>query len=213
MQADSFNGDLSSWNVGKVTTMERSTFTQLSSSNLVCDADSSFHFWFALMIFNLIKCLFFLPILRIGTFVVSVRAVFEGALGFNGDLSSWDVGKVRNMASSTYIIFPPLQILFVMLIPRSIFWFALIIFNLIKCLFSSHVHRWTVVVSVSAVFAHANNFNGDLSSWDVGKVSSMVKSTYITFHIFKSCLGCCFLVPFFGDDFNLIFFSFPPIFF
>ena len=48
----------------------------------------------------------FLPNLRIGTFFVSVSAVFQSAMLFNGDLSSWDVGKVTNMQNSTYITFP-----------------------------------------------------------------------------------------------------------
>ena len=48
------------------------------------------------------------PIFIIGCFFVLLRgAVFQSAGAFNSDLSSWDVGKVTNMAFSTYTLSPP----------------------------------------------------------------------------------------------------------
>ena len=141
--AKGFNGDLSSWNVGKVTTMERSTYTHFSSSNLVCVLIPPSIFWFVLIIFNLIKCLFSSHFHR-WTVVVSVSAVFAYATNFNGDLSSWNVDKVGNMWTST-LHFPSSNVGW-MLFPRSIFWFALMIFNLIKCLFSSPFYAFRLLL-------------------------------------------------------------------
>ena len=46
-------------------------------------------------------------------------------------------------------------------------------------IFSTHFYRWTFhCCCCGAVFYNAGAFNGDLSQWDVGKVTTMINSTY-----------------------------------
>ena len=63
----------------------------------------------------MLSSLFFQP-----DFSLLLRAVFAGARYFNGDLSSWEVGKVTNMGESTYTLSPPS--------PRSGFFFGCFFF-------------------------------------------------------------------------------------
>lgn len=70
-RASSFNGDISNWDVGNVTHMNR-MFQEASSFN------SDLSNW------NVSN-------------VISMHYIFDGAGYFNSDLSSWDVGNVTEM--------------------------------------------------------------------------------------------------------------------
>ena len=128
----------------------------------------------------------FLPILRIGPFFVSVSAVFQSAKLFNGDLSSWNVGKVSNMASSTYITFPLfkscLGVPFLVCTDDFQFDQMYVFLPILR------IGHWDIFVSVSAVFACAEYFNGDLSSWNVSEVTNTESSTYLI-HFPSSIFG------------------------
>jgi surface protein len=105
--AGAFNGDLSKWQVGEVTTMEASTYTLSPPLQDRVDLAASISLLLsvaALILFlnNVLSSFFFQPIFILGLFFVVVcGAVFRNAHDFNGDLSTWDVGGVTNMISST----------------------------------------------------------------------------------------------------------------
>ena len=106
----------------------------------------------------------------------SPSSVFDGALQFNGDLSEWDVGKVTNMGWSECTTVHP-RVVFLMS-PSSL------------SLFSISDPTLTLVSpppplsmsSPSSVFGQAHKFNGDLSAWDVGGVTTMNSSECTTVH-------------------------------
>ena len=102
-------------------------------------------------------------------------AVFEGAAAFNRDLSTWQVGEVINMASSTYILPPPplhkIGSFFVCLFFLFIVLALILFFNLYLSLDFSFC-------CCGAVFAGAGTFNGNLSAWQVRKVTTMYASKY-----------------------------------
>jgi surface protein len=111
--------------------------------------------------------------------------VFYLAMAFNSDLSKWQVGKVTNMLNSTYTLPHPLQdrvfsrlflysIFFLWHSTNSIFEHCSLLF-----FFSTHFYPWTFLCCCcGAVFYKAYAFNGDLSTWQVGKVTTMQASTY-----------------------------------
>ena len=71
------------------------------------------YFWlvfFAALIeflYNALSSFFFSPIFIIRTFLCCCGAVFKSAEDFNGDLSTWEVGKVTEMQRSTCSLFFP----------------------------------------------------------------------------------------------------------
>ena len=112
--ASKFNSDLSTWQVGEVTTMENSTYTlpplfKIRSFFWMLLYFPSFSV-FALIIFlnNALSSFFFIPFLSLD-YSLLLCAVFYAAEAFNSDLSTWQVGKVTNMEYSTYTLPPPLQ--------------------------------------------------------------------------------------------------------
>ena len=79
--ATTFNGDLSSWNVSKVTSMMQVRSMRSMSTRIVCSApvtpcEADLLTWSAHF----------------------HRNMFCGAAAFNGDLSSWNVSNVTNMS-------------------------------------------------------------------------------------------------------------------
>ena len=96
-------------------------------------------------------------------------AVFRQAEAFNGDLSAWEVGKVINMGYSTYT-------LFLSKIGPFFGWHYLYFWTMVSPLFQL---IWTLFhfCFVIVVFNLANNFNGGVSTWDVGDVENMFAST------------------------------------
>ena len=113
-EKNTFNADISKWIVGKVTTMQYSTYTlpplplqdrvffgsaSISPSSFCGSTNSIFEQCSLLFFFQN----YFYPWI----FLCCCGAVFEGAGAFNGDLSAWPVGNVTEMGSSTYTLFPP----------------------------------------------------------------------------------------------------------
>ena len=67
-------------------------------------------FFFPLQVaFALILFFFFQPIFILGLFICccGTCTVFQAAVAFNGNLSTWQVGEVTTMAYSTYTLSPP----------------------------------------------------------------------------------------------------------
>jgi hypothetical protein len=107
---------------------------------------------------------------------------------FNANISAWDVGQVTTMYSSTYTPPPPsprLGLFLAASISPLLSVAALILFlNNALSFFSTHFYPWTFLCCCcGAVFYRARAFNGDLSTWQVGKVTDMIGSTY-------TLLGC-----------------------
>ena len=137
---------------------------------------------------------FFQSIFILGLFFFAVCAVFRYAGAFNGDLSTWQVGKVMSMKNSTYTLLPFQDWVY--------FWLsisflhsvaALILFlnNALSSFFSNpFLSLYFSLLLCDAVFHGAGDFNGDLSRWAVGKVTDMHKSTYIFGCLFFSSSLC-----------------------
>ena len=81
----------------------------------------------------------------------SLFAGFAAASVFNSDVSKWNVAKVSTMHQSKYSSFPCCLVVA----------FCPIIFIL------------TRACCLLAVFSHADEFNSDVSKWNVAKVSTM----------------------------------------
>ncbi len=124
--AISFNSDLSSWDVSNVTDMR---FMFNGATNFNCDLSA----WEV-------------------SHVMYMFAMFYEATNFNGDISPWNVSNVIDM--------------------RTMFYKA----NNFNCDLSS----WNVsnVTDMSYMFYGATNFNCDLSSWDVGNVTQIESMFY-----------------------------------
>jgi surface protein len=190
-KAGDFNGDLSTWQVGEVTTMFDSTYT-LSSPLL----DRVF-FWLLLHVYSPLLFFFFPTHFYPWTFVCCYGAVFNHAGAFNGDLSTWKVEKVTNMQASTYIL-SPLSLIGSFFGSLFLFAAALILFlnNALSSFF--HFYPWTFLCCCAAVFQYARAFNGDLSAWLVGKVTTMAYSTFTLSPLSKiESLFWLLLFPFF----------------
>ena len=119
--ASSFNGDLSGWDVSRVTDMV-GTFWGASSFN------GDLSGWDVLS-------------------VTDMTSMFNGASSFNGDLSGWDVSSVTDMTS--------------MFAGASSF--------------DANLSDWNVsrVTGMFAMFSAADSFDADLSGWDVSSVTAM----------------------------------------
>ena len=120
-EAAAFNGDLSEWDVSSVTNMRN-----MFNSAQAFDGDIS--------AWNVSS-------------VTDMRKMFWGAAAFNGDISAWNVSNVTSMdimfASATK--------------------------------FNGDISAWNVssVTSMDAMFSGAAAFNGDLSEWSVSSVTNM----------------------------------------
>ena len=146
LYADSFNGDLSDWDVSSVTNMS-GMFANATSFNsdlspwnvsgvtgmsgMFSDADS---FNGDISPWNVSK-------------VTDMSSMFLHAKAFNGDISTWDVSGVTDMSS----MFSDADS------------------------FNGEISPWDVsgVTDMSGMFFGASSFNGDLSDWDVSSVTDM----------------------------------------
>ena len=119
--ASAFNGDISEWNVSNVTNM-----------NTMFDGARSFNG--DLSGWNVSS-------------VTNMRYMFRGAVAFNGDLSEWNVSKVTDMS----YMFSGTEA------------------------FNGDLSGWNVssVTTMNVMFSDAAAFNGDLSGWNISGVSSM----------------------------------------
>ena len=196
--ADSFNGDLSSWDVSSVTDMSSmfeaadSFNGDLSSWDVSAVTDMSGMFWYAdsfngnLSSWNVSS-------------VTNMYGMFSSAYSFNQPLNSWDVSSVTNMHSmfsEAYDFNKPLNSWNVSSVTNMAYMFSNA-YDFNKPLNSWDVSRvtdmeamfqsaskfnqplssWDVssVTYMNSMFSYATSFNGDISSWNVSKVSRMVE--------------------------------------
>ena len=143
---DTFNEDISSWDVSNVTDMslmfeEATAFNQDISAWDVDSVTNMNSMFYGAIAFNQ----------DIGNWnvgnVTDMGLMFEGASSFNQDISTWNVSSVTNMNSMFY--------------------------NL--PLFNQDLSNWDVsnVNDMEYMFGEASSFNQDLSSWDVSSVTDM----------------------------------------
>ena len=79
--------------------------------------------------------------------VTDMSDMFDGAIAFNGDLSSWNVSRVADMSGMFDGAFS----------------------------FNGDLSSWDVsqVTDMSGMFTYTNSFNGDISEWNVSNVRDM----------------------------------------
>ena len=145
-RAESFNGDLSNWNVQNVTKME-AMFSYAFSFN--GDLSS----WDVQNVKNLTSMFAFANSFNADLSdwdvqnVTKMGSTFYFASSFNADLSDWDVQNVTDMSN---------------------------MFTNANA-FNADLSNWDVqnVTNMSNMFDGARSFNADLSNWDVHKVTDM----------------------------------------
>lgn len=142
-----FNGDISSWDVSKVTDMG-----ELFYSAHLFDRD-------------------------IGSWDVSnvqhMDRMFDGASSFNQDIGSWDVSSVTDMQlmfNRATLFNQDLGYWDVSNLNN-----AMLMFNEATN-FDQDISHWVMsnVVSISGMFSRADSFNQDIGIWDVSNVSQML---------------------------------------
>jgi surface protein len=124
--AKNFNGDLSGWDVSNVTNMIRMFYNAKNFNGDLSKWDVSK--------------------------VTNMNRMFYNASSFNGDLSKWDVSKVTNMSK---------------------------MFEYAEY-FNGDLSKWNVsnVRDMSKMFESAESFNGDISEWNVSNVTDMDRMFY-----------------------------------
>jgi surface protein len=144
--ASSFNGDVSGWDTGQMTSM-RAMFAGASSFN------QSLNSWDTGL-------------------VTDMSNMFEGAMAFNGDVSGWDTGLVTNMEGMFTRAFSFNQSLDSwdtgsVTNMEGMFFFA--------SSFNQSLNSWDTgsVTNMFAMFYLASSFNQSLDSWDTGSVTNM----------------------------------------
>ena len=144
--ASSFDGDLSGWDVSRVTDMT-GTFWGASSFN------GDLSGWDVLSVTNM-------------------RSMFNGASSFNGDLSGWDVSSVTDMTSMFAGASSFDADLSGWNVSRVTGMFAM--FSAADS-FDADLSGWNVssVTAMSVMFRGASSFDADLSDWDVSSVDAM----------------------------------------
>jgi surface protein len=134
--AQSFNSDISGWNVSNVTDMNGMfSFTQSFNSDISGWNVSN---------------------------VTDMSNMFNSAQSFNSDISNWNVSNVTNMS----------------------FMFS----DAIS--FNSDISSWNVsnVTDMTRLFSNAQSFNSDISNWNVSNVESM-QGTFINAPLFNQNLN------------------------
>ncbi len=175
--ADSFNADLSTWDVSSVRSMasmfyEADIFNGNVSTWDVSNVYNMYNMFNGAVSFNR----------NISTWDVSnvtnMYGMFYGASSFNGNISSWDVSKVTSMAymfREATSFNGDLSNWNVSNVTNLDFMFYL------ASAFNSDLSNWNVsnVTSMYATFGETNNFNSDLSNWDVSSVTNMYATFYL----------------------------------
>ena len=141
-----FNGDVSQWDVSRVTDtsqlyLNADSFNSDISKWDVWSVKSMFAMFAGATSFN-----GDISIWEVSD-VQTMHGMFGGAKSFNGDISKWDVSSVTDM--------------------YGMFWGA--------ASFNSDISKWYVssVSDMYAMFMDAATFNIDISKWDVSSVASM----------------------------------------
>ena len=142
----SFNGDLSKWDVGKVTTMSHMFDGCAVFNGDLSKWNVSKVTWMDEMFFGCTSFNGDLSKWNVSK-VTWMDGMFCGCTSFNGDLSKWDVSEVTVM---NYMFFGCTS-------------------------FNGDLSKWNVskVTMMSQMFDDCTSFNGDLSRWDVSKVTQM----------------------------------------
>ncbi len=151
MDARSFDGDLSGWDVSSVTDMAGMFWNARSLDGNLSGWDvSSVTDMFA-MFYNARSFDGDLSGWDVSS-VTNMGDMFHGARSFNGDLSGWDVSSVTDM--------------FAMFAGASSF--------------NGDLSGWDVssVTDMADTFRDASSFNGDISGWDVSSVTRMSTMLY-----------------------------------
>ena len=146
LYADSFNGDISPWDVSGVTDMSQMFFDADSFNGDISPWDVSG--------------------------VTGMSGMFANADSFNGDISPWDVSGVTDMsrmfanADSFNGDISPWDVSGVTDMSQMF---------LYADSFNGDISPWDVsgVTGMSGMFADADSFNGDISPWNVSGVTGM----------------------------------------
>ena len=169
--ASSFNGNISSWNVSAVTNMNR-MFSGTSSFN------GNISGWDVSAVTNMNR-------MFSGTSsfngnisgwdvsaVTNMNRMFSGTSSFNGNISSWNVSAVtdmNSMFSQASKFNQPLNN-----------WNVSAVTNMNRMFsgtssFNGNISSWNVsaVTNMNSMFAGASSFNGNISSWNVSAVTNM----------------------------------------
>ena len=136
----SFDGDLSKWDVSRVKTMS-SMFYHASSFH------GDLSRWDVSRVTNMDRMFFSAKSFTADILewdvsrVTNMYQMFASASSFNGDISKWDVSKVQTMLGMFFS----------------------------ASSFNGDISNWDVsrVTSMYGMFTSASSFNGDISKWDV----------------------------------------------
>ena len=144
--AQSFNGDISNWDVSSVTDMNRMFFIAGSFNGDISNWDVSS--------------------------VTDMRYMFSSADSFNGDISNWDVSSVTIMNGMFYgtgSFNGDISNWDVSSVRSMHFMFAFV------DSFNGDISNWDVsnVTTMGRMFEDADPFNGDISNWDTSSVTDM----------------------------------------
>ena len=146
LYADSFNGDISPWDVSGVTDMSQMFFDADSFNGDISPWDVSNVTGMSGMFANADSFNGDISPWNVSG-VTDMSRMFANADSFNGDISPWDVSGVTDMSR--------------------MFLYA--------DSFNGDISPWNVsgVTGMSGMFADADSFNGDISPWNVSGVTGM----------------------------------------
>ena len=168
---ESFNGDISAWDVSSVENMEymfKSTesFNQSLNDWDVSSVENMDHMFKSAESFN--QSLNDWDV----SSVSNMNSMFQSASVFDGDISEWDVSSVTDMSSMFY--------------NASVFnadisgWDVSNVIDMSSMFyeavsFAADLSDWTVssVTNMSEMFAYASDFDSNLDSWNVSSVTDM----------------------------------------
>ena len=146
--AANFNGDISSWDVSRVTSLDSIFYKAEKFNQDIGNWDVSY--------------------------VTDMYAVFFEARAFNQDISGWDVSRANNMSSMFKNADAFNQYIGGWDVSR-VMSMNNMFFSALK--FNQDIGGWNVskVTNMNQMFQSAAEFNQDISGWDVSKVTTMNK--------------------------------------
>ena len=151
LNASSFDGDLSTWDVSHVTNMAGMFWEARSFNGDLSGWDVSSVTDMYTMFYNARSFDGNISAWNVSS-VTNMGDMFHGASSFDGDLSAWDVSSVTDM--------------FAMFVGASSF--------------NGDLSGWNVssVTDMADMFRGASSFNGDLSGWDITSATRMSTMFY-----------------------------------